>query len=165
MGAGTWRVTAEEPAAQGTHPQTAYPRLMPTEPIPARAPCGSFACHLEREDTRPPLLLAHRARATHGIQWRNRFVGGESRRMRRRRAELLQYCRPSIKDTDIPSWKTIRKYILELAGQAQDTLVKEFQVLINCASLGRSNIYLYRKLCPCSVCRTTHGPPSRVTHI
>ncbi|KAJ7710968.1 hypothetical protein B0H17DRAFT_1124043 [Mycena rosella] len=78
MGAGTWRATAEEPAAQGTHPQTAYPRLMPTEPIPVSAPRGSFARHLERKDTRPPLLLAHRVRATHGIQWRNRFVGGES---------------------------------------------------------------------------------------
>ncbi|KAF7333887.1 hypothetical protein MSAN_02401300 [Mycena sanguinolenta] len=40
---------------------------------------------------------------------------------------LLQYCRPSITETDIPTRRTIRKYVLQLAKDVQAKLFDEFQ--------------------------------------
>jgi hypothetical protein len=60
---------------------------MPTEPIPASTPRGASAHHLEHEETRTLLVLTHRIRAAHWIEGRIRFVRGESRRIRSRRAE------------------------------------------------------------------------------
>ena len=41
---------------------------------------------------------------------------------------LLKYLRPSIKDSDIPVRNTIRKYILQLAEEVEDTLRTKFKV-------------------------------------